>query len=258
MVLDASRYDTDKAGFELYLRYYEEYFAPLWEREIKLLELGINKGGSLLLWRDHFPRGTIVGLDLKPIDLRDDSGRVFTYQGPQQDTALLDRLAGERAPEGFDVIIDDCSHIAAYTRAYFWHLFERHLKPGGLYVIEDWGTGYWVGWPDGSAYRARRRGAALDPLFHRWAMRLADLKPTTDRWPLVGRAARLLKRMLLERQCRSHNVGMVGFVKELVDECAISVATEPRGNPPWRATRIRDVRVTPGQVFVVKALPPGA
>jgi hypothetical protein len=64
--------------------------------------------------------------------------------------------------------------------------------------------------------------------------------------------------MLLERQCRSHNVGMVGFVKELVDECAISVATEPRGNPPWRATRIRDVRVTPGQVFVVKALPPGA
>jgi SAM-dependent methyltransferase len=252
-VLDASRYDTDKAGFGLYLRYYEEYFAPLWDREIKLLELGINKGGSLLLWRDHFPRGTIVGLDLSPIALADDSGRVFTYQGAQQDTALLDRLARERAPEGFDVIIDDCSHIGAYTRASFWHLFDHHLKPGGLYVIEDWGTGYWGGWPDGSSYRARRRGARLDPVFHRWALRLADLKPTTDRLPIVGRACRLLKRALLQRQCRSHDVGLVGFVKELVDECGISVATDARGTPPWRNSRFRDVRITPGQVFVTKA-----
>jgi SAM-dependent methyltransferase len=255
-VLDASRYDTDKAGFDLYLRYYEEYFAPLWDREIKLLELGINKGGSLLLWRDHFPRGTIVGLDLSPVQLDDQSGRVFTYQGAQQDTALLDRIARERAPQGFDVIIDDCAHIGAYARASFWHLFDHHLKPGGLYVIEDWGTGYWGDWPDGAGYRARKRGAALDPVLERWAMRLADWAPTTDRWPLLGLAARALKRALLERAGRSHQAGMVGFVKELVDECGISVATAPRGTPPWRTTRFRDVRITPGQVFVVKASPP--
>jgi len=206
----------------------------------------------LLLWRDHFPKGTIVGLDLNPIQLPDDTGRVFTYQGPQQDTQLLDRLARERAPEGFDIIIDDCSHIAAYTRASFWHLFDHHLKPGGLYVIEDWGTGYWGDWPDGSAYRTRRRGAGFDPVLHRWTLRLADLKPSTDRLPLVGPALRLLKRALLERQCRSHDAGMVGFVKELVDECGISVATDPRGSPPPRASRFRDLRVTPGQVFVTK------
>jgi hypothetical protein len=35
--LDASRYGTDKAGFPLYLRYYQEYFEPLWDREVKLL-----------------------------------------------------------------------------------------------------------------------------------------------------------------------------------------------------------------------------
>ena len=50
------------------------------------------------------------------------------------------------------IIIDDCSHIGEFTALSFWHLFDRHLKPGGLYVIEDWGTGYMRGTPDGKAY----------------------------------------------------------------------------------------------------------
>jgi hypothetical protein len=33
-------------------------------------------------------------------------------------------------------------------------LFDHHLKPGGLFAIEDWGTGYWEAWPDGRAWRA--------------------------------------------------------------------------------------------------------
>jgi hypothetical protein len=24
-----------------------------------------------------------------------------------------------------------------------------HIRPGGFYVVEDWGTGYWPNWPDG-------------------------------------------------------------------------------------------------------------
>jgi len=60
-------------------------------------------------------------------------------------------VRSETAPEGFDIIIDDCSHIGEFTAVSFWHLFDRHLKPGGLYVIEDWGTGYMRGTPDGRA-----------------------------------------------------------------------------------------------------------
>jgi len=41
--------------------------------------------------------------------------------------------------------------LNALTRRSFWHFFQHHLKPGGLYVIEDWGTGYWSDWPDGAA-----------------------------------------------------------------------------------------------------------
>jgi hypothetical protein len=34
----------------------------------------------------------------------------------------LDRIAGERAPDCFDIIIDDASHIAEFTKISFWHL----------------------------------------------------------------------------------------------------------------------------------------
>jgi len=47
--LDASKYDTDKAAHTHYLRNYEEYFRPLLEGDIRLLELGVYHGGSLQL-----------------------------------------------------------------------------------------------------------------------------------------------------------------------------------------------------------------
>ena len=44
---NAKYYDTDKDAD--YLRNYEEFFHPLRDKEVKLLELGIGTGGSLLL-----------------------------------------------------------------------------------------------------------------------------------------------------------------------------------------------------------------
>jgi hypothetical protein len=46
----------------------------------------------MLLWRDYFPRGTIAGLDLLPVELEDDSGRIHIYQGSQSDPVILDRI----------------------------------------------------------------------------------------------------------------------------------------------------------------------
>ncbi len=100
-------------------------------------------------------KGLIVGLDLNPVELNDASERIRTYRGEQQDIDLLDQIARETAPDGFDVIIDDCSHIGELTRISFWHLFNHHLKPRFLYVIEDWSTGYWDSWFDGVGFRPR-------------------------------------------------------------------------------------------------------
>ena len=89
-------YDTDKLSLN-YLDSYDQFFAPLLDRDIRMLELGIFKGGSMLLWRDYFKKGVIAGLDLEPPSIEDPTGRIRTYRGSQADTSLLDRIAAETA-----------------------------------------------------------------------------------------------------------------------------------------------------------------
>jgi len=223
--LDASGYDTDKSS--RYLNNYQEHFRHLAGQEVFLLELGVHKGGSLLLWRDYFEKGRIVGLDVKEVPIEDATGRIRVYQGLQQDCALLDRIGGESAPRGFDVIIDDASHVGEWTRVSFWHLFERHLKPGGIYVIEDWRTGYWDAWEDGRRYRSPRQSPGL-----------------------FGSLADALRR----RRFPSHDHGMVGVIKQLVDELGMDMITNPErgGSGPQRDPGFRKMEITPGQVFIWK------
>jgi 23S rRNA U2552 (ribose-2'-O)-methylase RlmE/FtsJ len=128
----AYEYDTDKS--QLYLNNYQRPFKPIADLHICLLELGIAAGCSLLMWRDFFPNAKIVGLDLEPVQIDDPTGRISIYQGDQRDRNLLDHIRTECNEDGFDVIIDDASHVAKMTEITFWHLFDNHLRPGGLYV----------------------------------------------------------------------------------------------------------------------------
>ncbi|HEV7903527.1 MAG TPA: hypothetical protein VGO96_06765 [Pyrinomonadaceae bacterium] len=250
----AARYDTDKAVHTHYLRNYEHYFGDLRDSEVCLFELGIKEGGSLYLWRDYFERGLIVGLDVEPVQLDDASGRIRTYQGMQQDTALLDRIARENAPAGFDIIIDDCAHIGVLARASFWHLFEHHLKSGGVYIIEDWGTGYWDGWLDGVGYKRGRK--SLNPVLYRSTRAVSRVQQNKliGRVPFAGKFLSKLKAAVLGAQYHSHDYGMVGFVKELVDELGMADITHPQmGKGAPRKSKFREMRLSPSHLFVVKA-----
>lgn len=219
--LDASGYATDKTIH--YLKNYAEYFAPLVDKEIRLLELGVEKGGSLLLWRDYFEKGTIVGLDTNPVHIEDPTGRIHCYQRQQEDTHLLARIAQEMAPEGFDVIIEDCSHIGELTRISFWFLFDHHLKPGGLYAIEDWGTGYWNRWVDGREYKQKAESSSYSNR-HLLVSSIGFLLKNKGGWLWTRRFSKL---MHYRQKLTSHNYGMVGFIKELVDECGMGDIRRP-------------------------------
>jgi hypothetical protein len=212
--LNLSAYDTDKIEHH-YLELYDPFLSPWTDKEIKLLEIGIHRGGSLRLWRDYFPHGRIVGIDLKLPRGFVPGERIQIFEGSQADTRFLTEVATKTAPEGFDMIIDDASHIGELTKRTFWHLFDHHLKPGGLYAIEDWGTGYLDDFPDGKKF---------------------DPKPSIlDPFP-----------------CHSH--GMVGFVKELVDEQGAGSITLGR-NEEFRLSKFQSLLITPGVVFVTKMTP---
>ncbi len=106
------------------------------------------------------------------------------------------------------------------TKASFWHLFDNHLKSGGMYIIEDWGTGYLDDWPDGKQF---------------------NLSTQTD--PKPGK-----------HPFACHSYGMVGFVKELVDEqcshahTAGSLANISTGRP----SKFASLLILPALVVVTK------
>ncbi|HEX3863189.1 MAG TPA: hypothetical protein VHY35_15995 [Stellaceae bacterium] len=190
-----------------YLPMYERLFAPIRFQPFSMLELGIWNGGSVKAWEDYLPQARIAALDLNVPEL-DVGPRVHLYAGDQTDTALLSRIAAEVAPEGFDVIIDDASHVGAMAKTSFWHLFDMHLKAGAYYCIEDWGTGYMPSWPDGREF-------VPEP-------------DTPSRMP-------------------SHDVGLVGFVKQLVDEIHADLIT-----PEGRVSKFASVSLYAGLCIIQK------
>ena len=135
----------DMVKSECFLKRYDRIFDELQTDAPVIVELGVYLGGSLRLWRDTFPDATIVGFDFEPPAGGFPSGCTFV-QGSQTEAADLQRIL--RHAEAIDIVIDDCSHLAEPTKLAFDTLFP-HVRPGGVYVVEDWGTGYWPTWPDG-------------------------------------------------------------------------------------------------------------
>ena len=72
-----------------------------------------------------------------------DEPGLVTHKGDQGDPGYLDGLAAGIGP--LDIVIDDGSHINEHVITSFNALFP-HVRPGGLYVIEDVQTAYWPGW----------------------------------------------------------------------------------------------------------------
>jgi len=206
------------------------------------------------MWRDYFSKAKIVGLDREKIDVKDLTGRVHVYTGLQQDRALLDKIREETAPCGFDIIIDDASHIGKLTRVSFWHLFDNHLKPGGIYAIEDWRTGYWDKWPDGRRYAmpGEEGRVTRNNLKERQEVRLSFIRKIGE---MVGRLFQGPGGETGSNRIQSHDYGMVGFIKQLVDELGMDMITNPaRGSDvPFRESKFERMEIYPGIVLVFKS-----
>lgn len=136
------KFGTDKAGPHVhtfngvsFLGVYHRYFENLRNKNINFLELGILNGSSLKVWENYFENANIVGLDIDPSKSRYETDKTKVYIGSQSDKNLIDRIKNDY-PDGFDVILDDASHINELTIESFNLLFP-HLKRGGYYIIED-------------------------------------------------------------------------------------------------------------------------
>jgi len=145
----ANRYGADKGTRKTYEwegdrhRYtpvYHRYLAELRGDPIALLEIGIGGGQSISMWRDYFRSAHIYAVDVDDYSHLDGE-RVTTIVADQSDRRDLGR-AMETIGRELDVIIDDGGHYMNQQQISLGFLFP-HVRPGGLYAIEDLNTSYW-------------------------------------------------------------------------------------------------------------------
>lgn len=182
-----------------YIDVYADLFEPLRDKNLKILEIGVYDGASMKMWLSYFPNAFLVGLDnLNVVKLTGFEDRSKFYQGNQEDVGLLKKIADEH--KHFDIIIDDAAHVGNIARISYDFLFD-FVNPGGLYIIEDWGTGYWPTWVDGKQFS------------------------------------------------KNHCSGMVGFVKDLVDEAGKNDRVPNQGS-----SNFDHIRISHGQAIIKKKI----
>jgi hypothetical protein len=136
-IVDNSR--TDKNTRHSYLDIYDLLFNRIQFIARNVLEVGIQRGGSIKLWSDYFIAAKIFGLDIMNFNeinshLIKDDPRVVLYTGVNayDPTFVTNSLSHTR----YDVMIDDGPHTLESMKQ-FIQLYVPLMSDIGILVIED-------------------------------------------------------------------------------------------------------------------------
>jgi cephalosporin hydroxylase len=151
-----------------YIRVYEQLASAFSPRSI--LELGILQGESYVFFDKLFKPLRMSAVEIKPQPvasllqyLSRTENRFAHFGTSQRDGEMLRQIILRELADELDLVVDDASHTYEETKASFEFLFPL-LRPGGIYVIEDWS---WAHRPDYQSSDARfsKRHALSNLLF---------------------------------------------------------------------------------------------
>jgi hypothetical protein len=168
-----------------YFDKYDRHLSRFRDTPVRILEIGVFKGGSLQMWRNYFGGdATIFGIDIDENCSQYNGVAGQVRIGSQDDPSFLKSVLAEMG--GADVVIDDGSHIARHQCISFNILFPE-LDPSGVYICEDLHTAYWRGIYEGGYRRrssfiefAKRLVDDIHADFHRHGSSLKDAHKVID------------------------------------------------------------------------------
>lgn len=165
-----------------YLTVYGEAFAPYRHAPVRLLEVGIQNGGSLEIWAKYFANATLLlgcDIDERCGGLSFADPRIRVVVGDAAEAGITQEI-GRHAVD-FDIVLDDGSHRSRDIVTTFARLFPL-LSHDGVYVAEDLHCSYW------RAYQ----GGLFDPdSSESFFKRLADIIQH-EHWGIPGQRADLI------------------------------------------------------------------
>jgi hypothetical protein len=134
-----SLYNTDKATHHKFTKFYDEHLHSVRGNIENILEIGVEQGASLLMWRDYCPNAQIHGLDIHDRSYCN-TERIKTDICDQNNhESLISTLP--QINNRFDIIIDDGGHTMRQQQITLGVLFPL-LIPRGYYILEDLHTSF--------------------------------------------------------------------------------------------------------------------
>ncbi len=184
-----------------YLDIYDELFTPYKNQEIRLLEIGIQNGGSLDVWAKYFTQAQIIlGCDVNErcARIEFDDPRIQLILGDSTSQETFDKIVEKS--EFYDVIIDDAAHTSENIVKNFLRYFDR-LNSGGIYIVEDLSCSYWKEFDGG--------------LFHPFSA-VSFLKTLTDmvnfdHWGIPKKRTHVIKDFLKHYQVEVNENSLAGI-----------------------------------------------
>ena len=135
-----------------YLHHYDRLFLTFKDQELKILEIGIENGGSLEIMGKYFSNAKVlVGCDINIncSKLSFEDKRIKLVIGDVNETQIFEKITKIGSP--FNIIIDDGSHKSSDVIKSFVKYFSN-LADEGLYIIEDLHCSYWREYEGGLFY----------------------------------------------------------------------------------------------------------
>ena len=135
--------DKQSDKWQPYFEIYDRHLTPISHRTTHLVEVGVQKGGSLKMWSDCYGGSTkITGIDIDPACANleyADNDNVFVIIGDQSSSGFWDETLPKLG--NFEVFIDDGGHFMDQQILTFEKVFPA-LSLGGIYICEDTHTSY--------------------------------------------------------------------------------------------------------------------
>lgn len=143
-------YKSDKklisSKWDHYLDIYEQYVSKFRNKQPTILEVGLNRGGSLEMWNDYFEGNcTIYGVDYKKesclgIPKKLNAENIHVELGDQSDRKFWQSYLKNK-PQ-FDIVIEDGGHQPIQQIVTFEETFGN-VSQNGVYICEDTHSNYW-------------------------------------------------------------------------------------------------------------------
>lgn len=125
--------------FEAYDRFFQKYRG----KNVTILEIGVNKGGSLQMWKKYFNTSNnkvqVYGIDIDPACKMLEEENIEIFIGSQEDREFLKNV--KKRIGKVDILIDDGGHTMNQQIVTFEELFDL-VDEEGIYLCEDTHTSY--------------------------------------------------------------------------------------------------------------------